>query len=84
MWLCVRFYLFLLLFLKLVTRGVCVSKRMRILTTAHCLGTVSLSNRMQSVLRKCGVYADSSEILSIQIQSYYAMRLCCLFHKERL
>lgn len=54
------------------------------LTTAHCLGTVSLSNRMQSVLPKCGVYADSSEILSIQIQSYYAIRLCCLFHKERL
>lgn len=84
MWLCVRFYLFLLLFLKLVTRGVRVSKGLRILTTAHCLGTVSLSNRMQSVLPKCGVYADSSEILSVQIQSCYAMRLCCLFHKERL
>lgn len=79
-----RFYLFLLLFLKLVTRDVRVLKGLRILTTAHCLGTVSLSNRMQSVLPKCGVYADNSEILSVQIQSCYAMRFCCLFHKERL
>lgn len=71
-------------FLEISYQGVCVSKRLRILTTAHCLGTVSLSNRMQSVLPKCGVYGDSSEILSIQIQSYYAMPLCCLFHKERL
>lgn len=64
----------------------CVSKRLRILTTAHCLGTViTILNKIQPVLPKCEVYVGNSGLrLVFQMECYTAMCLCCLFHEGKL
>lgn len=76
-WVCVFFHSYYYFCFKWVTRG--------IFTTAHCLGTViTILNRKQPVLPKCGVYVGNSGRLVFQIECYEPMCLCCFPHKGEL